>query len=94
MAIKTELSTTIIRSGPRLFKDVSRRPRIEKRPGGNTPGYVARAINIGGLAGHRALGNGDTGNPRFHFDALFQNVLRRLAAPRSDAQAVQFQAAR
>jgi hypothetical protein len=85
MAMKTELSTTIIRSSPRLFEDVSRRARIEKRPGGNTPGYVARAIDIGGLTGHHALGDGDTGNPRFHLDARSYNVLKRLAAPRSDA---------
>jgi hypothetical protein len=67
--MKTELSTTIIRSGPRLFENISRRARIKQRPQGNTPGYVTRAINIGWFAGHRALGNGDTGNPRFHLDA-------------------------
>jgi hypothetical protein len=70
-AMKTELSTTIIRASPRLFENISRRARIKKRPGGNTPRYVTRAINIGGFAGRRALGNGDTGNPRFHFDACF-----------------------
>jgi hypothetical protein len=71
MAMKTELSTTIVRSGPRLFKDVSRRARIKQRPGGNTPGYVARAIDVGGFARHRALGNGDTGNPRLYRDPCF-----------------------
>jgi hypothetical protein len=76
---------TIIRSSPRLFKDVSRRARIEQRPRGNTPGYIARAIGIGGLAARSALGNGDTGNPRFHLDACFQNVLKRPAATRRDA---------
>jgi hypothetical protein len=83
--MKTELSTTIIRSRPCLLKNLSRRARIKKRPGGNTPGYVTRAIDIGGLTGHHALGDGDTGNPRFHLDARFYNVLKRLAAPRSDA---------
>jgi hypothetical protein len=68
MAMKTELSTTIIRSGPRLFKNVLRRPRVEKRSGGNTPGYVARAIDISGLAMRAAFRNRDTGNPSFHFD--------------------------
>jgi hypothetical protein len=68
--MKTELSTTIIRSGPRLFENISRRARIKQRPGGNTPGYVTRAIDIGGLAGRRALRNGDTCNPRFHLDAF------------------------
>jgi hypothetical protein len=85
MAMKTELSMTIIRSGPRLFKNVLRRARIKQRPGGYTPGYVARAIDIGGLAWHRALGNSDTGDPRFHLDACLQNVLERLAALRGDA---------
>jgi hypothetical protein len=84
-AMKTELSTTIIRSSPRLFKDVARHPRIEQRPGGNTPRYVARAFDIDGLARSRVLGNGDTGNPRFHLDACFHDVLNRLAAPRGDA---------
>ena len=51
-------------------------------PGGNTPGYVTRAIEIGGLAAHRAFGDGDTRNPRFHLDACFPNVPKRLAAPR------------
>jgi hypothetical protein len=68
--MKTELSTTIIRSGPRLFKDLSRRARVKQRPGGDTPGYLARAINIGGLPARSAFGNGDTSNPRFHLDAL------------------------
>jgi hypothetical protein len=85
MAMKTELSTAIIWSGPRLFENISRAARIEERPGGNTPGYVARAIDIGGLGKRRALGNGDTRNPRFHLNACFQNVLKRLAAPRGDA---------
>jgi hypothetical protein len=62
--------------------------------GGNTPGYVARAVDIGGLARHRALGDGDTGNPRFHLDACFYNVLKRLAAPRGHAQAARSRAAR
>jgi hypothetical protein len=85
MAMKTELSTTIIRSGPRLFEDVSRRARIEKRPGGNTPRYVARAIDIDGLAGRAAFRHGDTGDSRFRLDAFFYNVLKRLAAPCGDA---------
>jgi hypothetical protein len=79
-----KLSATIIRNGPRLFKDVSRRARIEQRPRGNTPGYIARATEIG-LAARSAFRNGDTGNPRFHLDACFHNVLKRLAAPRGDA---------
>jgi hypothetical protein len=79
------IEVTIIRSGPRLFKDVSRRARIKKRPGRNAPGNVTCAIDIGGFSGHRALGNGDTGNPRFHLDACFYNVLKRPAAPRGDA---------
>jgi len=82
--MKTELSTTIIRSGPSLFENISRRAWIKKRPGGNAPGYVTRAIDIGGFSGRRAFRNGDTGNPRFHLNALFQNVLKRLAAPRGD----------
>lgn len=83
--MKTELSTTIIQSCPRLFENISRRARIEKRPGRNAPGYVTRAIDIGGFAEHRALGNGDTGYARFHLDACLYNVLKRLAAPRGDA---------
>ena len=83
--MKTELSTTIIRSGPRLFENIARRARIKQRPQGNTPGYGTRAIDIGGFPGRRPLGNGDTGNPRFHLDAGFYNVLKRLAAPRGDA---------
>jgi hypothetical protein len=78
-------SATIIRSGPRLFENISRRVRIKKRPGGNTPGYVARAVDVGGLAGLRALGKRDTGNPRFRLDACLYNVLKRLAAPSGDA---------
>ena len=68
MAINTELSTTIIRSSPRLFENLSRRALIKKRPGGNAAGYLARAIDIGGFARRRALGNGDTGNTGFHLD--------------------------
>jgi hypothetical protein len=83
--MKTELSTTIIRSGPSLFEDVSRRARIKQRPGRNTPCYFTRAIDIGRLAAHHALGNGNTGNPRFRLDACFHNVLKRLAAVRGDA---------
>src|SRR3954464_11304138 len=84
MAMKTELSMTIIRNCPRLFKDVLRRARIKQRPGGYTPRYVARAVDIGRLSERRVLGNGNTGNPRFHLDACFYNVLKRLAAPRRD----------
>jgi hypothetical protein len=84
MAMKSELSTTIIRSGPRLFEEVSRRARIKKRAERNPPCYFTRAIDIGGFSKCRALGNGNTGNPRFHLDARFQNVLKRLAAARGD----------
>jgi hypothetical protein len=83
--MKAELSTTIIRSGPRLFKNVLRRPRIEKRPGRNTLGYFTRAINIGEFARRAAFRNCDAGNPRCHLDALFENVLKRLATARSNA---------
>jgi hypothetical protein len=69
-AMKTELSTTIIRSGPRLFENILRRPRIKQRPGGYAPGYVARAIDIGGLAVRAAFGDCDTGNSRLHLDTF------------------------
>jgi hypothetical protein len=83
MAMKTELSTTIIRSSPRLFEAVSRGARIEKRPGRNAPCYLACAIDIRGLSG--CLHNGDARNACLHLDACFQYILKRLAAARGDA---------
>jgi hypothetical protein len=40
-------------------------------PERDTPVYVPRAINIGGFAGYRALGNCDNSDARFHFNARF-----------------------
>jgi hypothetical protein len=81
--MKTELSMTIIRNCPRLFKDVLRRARIKQRPGGYTPRYVARAVDVGGLSG--CLHNDDASNACLHLDACFQYILKSPAAPCGDA---------
>ena len=80
--MKTELSTTIIRGGPRLFENISRRARIKKRTGRDTLRNLAGAIDPRRRTQCRALRNGDTGNARFHFHAFL--LFKRLAAPRSD----------
>src|SRR3954451_4856850 len=84
MAMKTELSTTIIRGGPRLFENRSRRAGIQERTGRDTLRDLAGAIDPRRLKRCRALRNGNTGNARFHFDTFFQYFFKRLAAPRSD----------
>jgi hypothetical protein len=82
--MKTELSTTIIRSGPRLFENLSRRARIKKGTGRDTLRNLAGAIDPRRLARCRALRNSDTGDTRFHLDAFPQHIFKRLAALRSD----------
>jgi hypothetical protein len=84
MAMKTELSTTIIRSGPRLFENRSRRAGINKGTGCDTFRYLAGAIDPRRPARCRALRNGDARNARFHLYTLLQYIFKRLAAPRSD----------
>jgi hypothetical protein len=82
--MKTELSTTIIRVGPRLFENVSRRARVKQRTGRDTLRNLAGTIDLRRLARRRALRNGNACNPRFHLDAFLEYVFKRLAAPRSD----------
>jgi len=84
MAMKTELSTTIIRGGPRLFENRSRRAGIKERTGCDTLRNLARAIDPRRFERYRALRNRDTSNARFHLDAFLEYVFKRLAAPRSD----------
>jgi hypothetical protein len=81
---------TIIRAGPRLFENLARRARVKERPGGNATRYLTRTIDVGGFEGSCIFRDSDTGNTCFHFDALPQNVLKRLAALRGDAASKPF----
>jgi hypothetical protein len=82
--MKTELSTTIIRGGPRLFENISRRARIKKRTGRDTLRNFAGAVDPRRHARYRAPDNGNTSNARFHLDAFLEYVFKRLTGSRSD----------